>query len=133
MTVREIKAKSGQFGGAIGVVSLSTSSKAKQYCLEKVVCHGDTYHGSLAPVLLIRRESGEGKTADTLVTLSPACALEVVKGILLNVRADYAATDEELLNVFRGILTTAEREAASVQECLNERRNQGSPVASDES
>lgn len=113
MTVREIKQRPGS--SKLGTASRSASGKGKRRIIDRLIVHSDVVeHGRNVGV----RVDVEGKVFAVL-SLGPNAAVELVKGLLLNLPDHFLAADEELLGIFAQAQSRSDAEAKAVVSALN--------------
>lgn len=111
MAVREATNKHGPLGKIQG----SVSSKAKQRVIDRLAVYGDCNGIGV-------RMNYDGKTKDSVMVLSDKAAVELVKGILLNLRSPHSlGADEELQGIYDGVLKASKDDAAAVVDAIKKR------------
>lgn len=109
MTMRKIDQK----GGKLGTVG---AYKKRHIASVTVVPLSGTHE-------LLLEVTSHGRHVPP-VHLTPRAAVEVVKGVLLNVYGPYLAADDELLAIMKGVIAEGERVSDGVAEAL---KNRGEP------
>lgn len=115
MSVRDINQRTGMRN--LGVTMRTPTSKAtKEITKITVYPDGGSSKGSHNTVILVYTE-----TTKQVIGLSANAAMEVVKGILQNMNDFTVAADDELQNIMKEKLGSANREAQAVVDCVRER------------
>jgi len=62
--------------------------------------------------------------SQSILTLTPVSALEVVKGILMNIDPLHTAADDELLSIIKQAEASADAEAKAIRQVFKDRLSQ---------
>lgn len=125
MTTRKLERSEGR--SRLGTVARSYAKQAAKLPLERVTVHPSRtpYHTGWVGVELLANHNPGPKqnqeAARVILDLSPDAALELVKGILLNLSQTSAicmAADDELAKVLRGALVAIDREHEDARQVV---------------